>query len=94
MQQQSTKSNSPGQIDDGVFDLFDCYFKMLTKNLSPVESDKGENTSALKSFETWTWLFQNKTPEHDRHISKINEALLFQLNILVYQIISFFEVGE
>jgi hypothetical protein len=94
MHQQSSKAADQGTPDDGIFDLFDCYFKMLTKNLSPVDSANEENASTLKSFETWTWLWQNKNSDHDRHISKINEALLFQLNILIYQITSFFDVSE
>jgi hypothetical protein len=46
MHQQSSKAADQGSPDDGIFDLFDCYFKMLTKNLSPVDSANDENASA------------------------------------------------
>lgn len=60
--------------EDGIFYLFDCYFKLLTKNISPLEMNKDENVSAIHSFEIWAFLWKNKEEEHVKYLDMINES--------------------
>ena len=61
--------------EDGIFYLFDCYFKLLTKNISPVDSHKKENRSVVMSFEIWKEIWEKKHEQNDRYFEKINEPL-------------------
>ena len=71
------KQHSIGK-DDAIFFLFDSYFKLLTKHISPLEMDQEEKESLIATFESWNYLWKNSQIKDNENIQEISESLVFQ----------------
>ena len=79
--------------DDALFILFDSYFKIITKYVSPINYQVSTGELILSTFERWIELWNKKNSEHIG-LTDMDAPMAQQLNILIYQITSFYEIEE
>ena len=76
---------------DSVFVLFDAFFKFMTKHCSPRTLAHEQGQKVFQVLDQWKIIWQNKESQHS-HLSELDENLINQLNMLVYQIVSSYDI--
>lgn len=75
---------------DSIFILYDSFFKFITRYCSPRNLAYEQGKKVFQVIDQWKKLWDHKESQHN-HLDDLEENLINQLNMLVYQIVSSYD---
>jgi hypothetical protein len=80
------------QCPDGAFTIFDRFFMMLTKQSHPLSLEQDFGQILMRCIQHWKIIFKRQI--NDEEFVELKLGILIQINMILFQIIKFFDLNK